>query len=123
MNTLRVMVADDEYPARRLCCEIVKDLPGIVVAEVDNGGDVLEQYGRLLPDLLLLDINMPIKTGDEVVNELLQNYPSARIIILTGLADSETIGQCIDSGAIGYIRKDLPPAEMRERIRDMLADA
>ena len=120
MNTLRVMVADDEYHARRLFCEIVKNLPGIVVGEVDNGGDVLEQYGRLLPDLLLLDINMPIKTGDDVVNEILQSYPSARIIILTGAADSETIGQCIDSGAIGYIRKDVPPEEMRERIRGML---
>jgi AmiR/NasT family two-component response regulator len=94
VKTLRVMVADDEFHARLLMREIVNALPGIVVGEVDNGGEVLEEYGRLLPDLLLLDINMPLKTGE--------------------------VGQCIDSGALGYIRKDVSLGEMRERILDML---
>jgi two-component system chemotaxis response regulator CheY len=120
MNTLRVMLVDDEAHARVVLRELVKSLPGIVVGELDNGSDVVSQYGILLPDLVLLDVNMPFKTGDAVVTELLQNYSDARIIILTGVADSETIGQCIDSGACGFIRKDLSFAEMREKIISIL---
>jgi len=120
MNTLRVLIVDDEAHVRVVFRELVKSIYAEVVGELDNGLEVTRHYGILQPDLVLLDINMPYKTGDAVVTELKQSYPDARIIIMTGIEDSETIGQCIDSGACGYIRKDLPFAEMRERLSMML---
>jgi two-component system, chemotaxis family, chemotaxis protein CheY len=116
MNMLRVMVVDDEAHVRVVLRELVKSIPAEVVGELDNGLEVTTTFGILQPDLVLLDINMPYKTGDAVVTELKQSYPDARIIIMTGIEDSETIGQCVDSGASGYIRKDLSFAEMRERL-------
>jgi len=119
MNVLKVLVADDEYHVRAVLRVIVEGLPGTVVGEVDNGKDVLEKYSETLPDILLLDINMPFKSGDIVVEELIENHPDARIVILTGVADNQTVEKCIEAGACAYIRKDTPAEEMRELIREI----
>jgi two-component system chemotaxis response regulator CheY len=120
MESPRVLVVDDEAHIRVVIRELVKSISGTVVGELENGLDILNHFEELQPDLILLDINMPFKTGDELVTELKQNYPEARIIILTGIPDSETIEQCICSGASGYIRKDLTFAEMREKLLSLL---
>lgn len=122
MNEVRIMVADDEFHVRTVLRAIVNGLPGTVVGEVDNGRDVLEKYTEVLPDILLLDINMPIKSGDAVVEELILNHPQARIVMMTGVADSETVGKCIEAGACGYIRKDTPAEEIREMIMSILEE-
>jgi DNA-binding NarL/FixJ family response regulator len=122
MNVLKVMVADDEYHARAVLRVIVEGLPGTVVSEADNGIDVLTKYKETQPDIVLLDINMPFKSGDLVVEELIQHNPEARIVILTGVADSETVEKCIEAGACAYIRKDTPAEEMRALIRDIFED-
>jgi DNA-binding NarL/FixJ family response regulator len=122
MNEMRVMIADDELHVRTVLRAIVTSLPGRVVGEVENGSDVLEIFGQALPDVLLLDINMPHKTGDAVIEELLTHHPDARIIMLTGVADSGTVEKCIEAGACGYIRKDTPAEEMRDMIRIFMAE-
>jgi DNA-binding NarL/FixJ family response regulator len=122
MNVLKVLVADDEYHVRAVLRTIVEGLPGTVVGEVENGKDVLDKFTETQPDILLLDINMPFKSGDLVVEELIENHPDARIVILTGVADSQTVEKCIEAGACAYIRKDTPAEEMRELIREILED-
>ena len=121
MNEMTVMIADDEGYVRTVLRAIVNGLPGRVVGEVETGNDVFEIYSQVLPDLLLLDINMPLKTGDMVIAELIASYPEARIIMLTGVADSQTVEKCIEAGACGYIRKDTTPEEMREMILSIMA--
>lgn len=121
MDELNVMIADDELYVRTVLRSIVNRLPGRVVGEVETGKDVFEIYSQLLPDLLLLDINMPLKTGDMVIEELIAAHPEARIIMLTGVADSETVEKCIAAGACGYIRKDTAPEEMKEMILSIMA--
>lgn len=122
MEEMSVMIADDEFHVRTVLRAIVTGLPGKVVGEVENGKDVLEKFSEVLPDLLLLDINMPLKTGDIVIEELINNYPEARVIMLTGVADSETVEKCIEAGACGYIRKDTTPEEMKEMILSIMAE-
>jgi len=119
---LRVMIADDELHVRTVLRAIVKGLPGSVVGEAENGTDVLALYRQVLPDLLLLDINMPQMTGDMVIAELICHFPDAQIIMLTGVADSDTVEKCIEAGACGYIRKDTPSEEMKEMIRSIVAE-
>lgn len=122
MNVLKVMVADDEYHVRTVLRAIVNGLPGTVVGEVDNGKDVLEKYLEIQPDILLLDINMPFKSGDMVIAEIMENHPEARIVVMTGVADSQTVEKCIEAGACGYIRKDTPPDEIKEMILSIMED-
>jgi len=67
--------------------------------------------------MLLLDINMPLKSGKEALADIKKKYPNAFIIMLTSLVDKETVEDCIELGASGFIRKDLPINEMREVIK------
>jgi DNA-binding NarL/FixJ family response regulator len=122
MNEMTVMIADDESYVRTVLRAIVNGLPGRVVGEVETGNVVFEIYSQVLPDLLLLDINMPLKSGDMVIEELIASYPEAHIIMMTGVADSETVEKCIAAGACGYIRKDTTPEEIKDMILSIMAD-
>jgi two-component system, chemotaxis family, chemotaxis protein CheY len=89
-----------------------------VVGEATTGVEAIELFKQLRPHLLLLDINMPSKTGDEVLKEIMAEYPKAFVIIVTSVADQESIERCIQLGAANYIRKDTPIEEIRQTIRE-----
>ena len=89
-----------------------------VVGEAKNGEESLELYRKLKPHLLMLDVNMPLKTGDEVLKEIMQDFPNAFVIMLTSVVDLPTIEKCLSLGAANYIRKDLPLDEMKALIKE-----
>ena len=77
-----------------------------VLATGSNGVQAVELYRRYQPDLLTLDITMPVKDGKEALAEILQEFPSARVLIISALTGS-TVLECIKMGAKGYIEKPL----------------
>jgi two-component system chemotaxis response regulator CheY len=89
-----------------------------VIGEAKTGVEAVELYKKLKPDLMLLDVNMPLKTGNEVLNEILSDFPKAFIIILTSVSDVGTITECLSLGAANYIRKDTPIAEIKAIIKE-----
>lgn len=113
-----LLLADDETHIRALIKTIVKGIGIDVVAEASNGAEALEKYKQTRPDILMLDINMPLKTGDEVLREVIAENPDACVIMLTSVSDIGTIGKCIEIGAANYIRKDTPLGEMKAIIRE-----
>jgi two-component system chemotaxis response regulator CheY len=114
---LRVMVVDDEDHVRKLITTVVKTMNCEIVAEAGNGKQAVELFHRLKPHMLLLDINMPLKSGKEALAEIKKRYPRAFVIMLTSLTDKETVEDCIALGATGFIRKDLPIDDMRDVIK------
>ena len=114
---LRVMVVDDEDHVRKLITTVVKTMNCEIVAEAGNGKQAVELFHRLKPHMLLLDINMPLKSGKEALAEIKKRYPKAFVIMLTSLTDKETVEDCIALGATGFIRKDLPIYDMRDVIK------
>jgi two-component system, chemotaxis family, chemotaxis protein CheY len=114
---LNVMVADDEAHVRKLITTILKTMNCEIVAEAGDGSQAVELFYQHKPHMLLLDINMPIKSGKQALGEIKKKYPNAFIIMLTSLTDKETVEDCIALGATGFIRKDLPIDEMREVIK------
>ncbi len=115
---MNILLADDERHIRVLIKRILKKLDTEIVWEAKNGDEAIELYKEYHPDLTLLDINMPNKTGIEVLEEIKQFDPNALIIILTSLANMEDIQKCADLGAAGYIRKDLDEDEIIKIIKD-----
>ncbi len=115
---INVLLADDERHIRVLIKRMIKKLDVEFIWEAQNGGEAVEFYKEFKPDLTLLDINMPIKTGIEVLEEIKQFDPNAMVIILTSLANMEDIQRCASLGAAGYIRKDLDEDEMIEIIEN-----
>lgn len=77
-----------------------------VLATGTNGVQAVELYRRYQPDLLTLDITMPVKDGKEALAEILQEFPAARVLIISALTGS-TVLECIKMGAKGYIEKPL----------------
>ncbi|RJP45610.1 MAG: response regulator [Desulfobacteraceae bacterium] len=114
---MRVMIAEDEDHVRRLIRALLLKMNCEVVGEVNNGMDAVEMFKQLKPHMLLLDINMPLKSGKEALAEIRRRYQNAFIIMLTSLSDTETIEDCIKLGASGFIRKDVPLDEMQIIIR------
>lgn len=114
---MRVMIAEDEDHVRKLIRAVLVKMNCDIVGEAGNGADAVEMFKQLKPHMLLLDINMPLKSGKEALAEIRRRYPNAFIIMLTSLSDTETVEDCIKLGASGFIRKDVPLDEMQDIIR------
>lgn len=114
----KVMIAEDEEHSRVLLKAILNSMNCEVIGEAKNGVEAVELFRQVKPHLLLLDINMPLKTGDEVLEEILSDFPKAFIIILTSVADLASVQQCLALGAANYIRKDTPVAEIKAIIKE-----
>jgi two-component system chemotaxis response regulator CheY len=113
-----VIVADDEGHCRVLMKAVLASMNCDVVGEARTGDEAIELYRKHRPNLLLLDVNMPVKTGDEVLEELLAEFPDAFVVVLTSVTDMESIEKCISMGAANYIRKDTPVAEIKMIIKE-----
>lgn len=114
----KVMIADDESHCRALMKAILTSMKCDVVAEARTGEEALKLYREVHPHLLLLDISMPVITGDEVLEQLLKEFPRAFVIMLTSVTDMGSIEKCISLGAANYIRKDTPIEEIKLIIRE-----
>jgi two-component system, chemotaxis family, chemotaxis protein CheY len=114
---IRVMIADDESHVRKLIKTVLLSMNCEVVGEATNGRDAVEMFKTLKPNILMLDINMPLKSGKEALADIIKRYSNAFVIMMTSLSDKETLEDCIKLGASGFIRKDIDIDEMKEIIR------
>lgn len=119
---VRVLLADDEKHVRQLVKAILMPLHCQVVGEAANGAEAVRMYQELRPDVVLLDINMPVKGGNEALREIIAFDPAALVVMLTSMSDLATVETSLDLGATQYLRKDTPPARIREILREMWKD-
>lgn len=122
MAIKKVLVADDEWHLRMMLTNLLGDMNLEVAGEATNGQHMLELYRSEKPDLVLLDVNMPVLTGAEALVQLMQEFPDARVLMLTSVADIETVEACLDAGAFDYIRKDCEMDRIREAITEALQE-
>lgn len=114
----RAVICDDEDHIRVMLRTALKTMNVDVVGEARNGEEALTLFRREKPHILLLDINMPRKRGDEVLEEIMRDSPSALVIMLSSVADYATVESCLEKGASNYIRKDTPIAEIKQIIKE-----
>lgn len=88
-----------------------------VVAEGDDGTDVVHLYGENQPDVVLMDINMPRKNGVEATADLIAEYPEAKVIVLSIHDDETYVTHALKSGALGYMLKEMDADEIVEAIK------
>ncbi|TWI71244.1 two-component system chemotaxis response regulator CheY/two-component system response regulator DesR [Desulfobotulus alkaliphilus] len=122
MRKIRSIVVDDEAHIRLFLRTVLQRAGLDVVGEAVNGDEGLLLVEKEMPDLVLMDINMPVKTGDEVIADMKRRSPMSKIIMLTSVADAGTITRCIEAGADDYIRKDTPYQEMAALIKEIIGD-
>lgn len=116
---IRVMLADDHNLVREGIKQLLEfDGKVRVVAEVSDGEECLQKLDFIMPEVLLLDINMPIKNGMEVLEEIKRKKIPVKVLILTAHNEIEYVMKAIDMGADGYILKD---SELTELVKAILA--
>ncbi len=90
-----------------------------MVGEASDGQEALQKYASLQPDVVLMDIRMPVLDGVEATRRLRLDYPHARVIILTTFDDDAYVFDGLRAGALGYLLKDVSGDELAEAIRQV----
>ncbi len=117
-SPIRVLAADDHPLIRAGLVAFLATEPDLqVVAEAANGEEALEKYRELRPDIVLMDLSMPIMDGLSATRAILDEFPDARVIVLTTYDGDEDIHRALDAGATGYLLKDMVAADVLSVIR------
>jgi CheY-like chemotaxis protein len=115
-----IMLVDDEAHIRKFISLLLRHLGVTRIFEAPNGKVALEVYKKENPDLVMLDVNMPIMDGIETLRALKQINPDCVVVMLTSLANRQTIDEAVALGAANYIRKDAPPEEIGRALSDTI---
>lgn len=115
---IRVLLVDDQSLVReglKSLLEAQSDLD--IIAEAENGQVALEVIARETPDVVLMDVRMPVMDGVAATQAIAQQHPEVKVLILTTFDDEAFVGDAVRAGAKGYLLKDTPSAELAEAIR------
>ncbi len=118
---MNIKIADDHANVRRGLRELLVDaFPGTHFSEASNGDEVLTQLVVSQPDLLLLDINMPGRSGFEVLKDVRQIYPYLPVIMVSVQSESQYALRCLRAGATEYVNKNSASEELVPAIKKIL---
>jgi DNA-binding NarL/FixJ family response regulator len=113
-----VIIADDQELVRVGLRKILETAPGIsVTGEAADGQAAVTLAVRLRPDLVLMDIRMPVLDGIEATRQIVHTQPSARVLILTTFGLDTYVYDALRAGASGFMLKDAPPEEIKAAVR------
>ena len=116
----KILLVDDEVHIRKFVSLILKQTGQPVIAEAGNGEEALRAYQSDKPDIVLLDVNMPRMDGMETLRKLKETDPDCVVIMLTSLANRESVERALELGAAGYIRKDTPKDEIARALSELI---
>ena len=116
--TIRVLVVDDQQLVRDGIASLLRVQDGITVAgTATNGQEALVQAIALLPDVVLMDVRMPVMDGVEATIQILKQLPSCNILMLTTFDDDEYVRDALRAGARGYLLKDIPTQDLVKAVQ------
>lgn len=117
---IRVFLADDHPIVRRGICDLLETEPGIeIVGQATNGREAVEGAEALEPDVILMDLVMPIMDGIQAIRQIKAKRPQSRILVLTSFATDDKVFPAIKAGALGYLIKDTGPDDLLRAIRQV----
>jgi len=119
--SLRVMIVDDALFMRNILKDIFVQAGYEVVAEADNGEEVLPLYHKVAPDLVTMDIIMPGRSGLDALRDLMAADPAARVIMVSALGQETLVLEAVEAGARDFIVKPFKEARVLEVARRVAA--
>lgn len=122
MSRTDLVVVDDHALFRRGLISLLSEMPDFqVVGEASNGREALQVVEKAKPDIILLDINMPVMNGIETLNEIRKLNPVPKVLMLTISQNDEDLISAIVAGANGYVLKNTEPETLRNTILQVMA--
>jgi DNA-binding NarL/FixJ family response regulator len=115
---IRLVLVEDQTIIRQGLRRLLDSQPDLqVVGEAENGQQAIEQVAILQPDLVLMDVRMPVMDGVSATQIICDRFPQIKVLVLTTFDDEQYIEQVMHFGAIGYLLKDTPSEELADAIR------
>ncbi len=116
----RILIADDYEAIRRGLHCLLQHAGWQVCGEVADGKEAVEKTKQLRPDLVILDVNMPLMNGLEAAREIRKSVPEVRVLMFTICDSEQDRREAVCAGAHGFARKSAPPSELLDNIRVLL---
>src|ERR1041385_4979272 len=119
MQKIKVLLADDHVVVRqglRALLAAEEDIE--IVGEADKGRQAVQLAAKLLPDVVVMDIAMPVLNGLEATRQITRNVPSAKVLVLSSYSDDEYVQQLTQAGAGGYLVKQTAATDLLKAIRE-----
>jgi len=115
---IRLLIADDHAVVRTGLRQLVSTFDDVeLVAEAANGEEAVELCAERRPDVILMDLEMPVVGGIEATRRIAQAHPEVAVVVLTSFSDRDEILRALDAGAVGYLLKDAEPAEIVKAVQ------
>ena len=115
-----ILVVDDHPVVRKGLSTFLSNEPDLeVVGTAASGEEALAAMSELAPDVVLMDLSMPGMGGIEATRQIVESNPGTRVVMLTSFGGHERMVEALKSGAVGYVMKDAPPAEMLRAVRSV----
>jgi DNA-binding NarL/FixJ family response regulator len=117
----RTILADDVFDLRFMV-KLALERSGrfVIVGEAENGDEAVEMARQHQPDLVLLDVSMPVKDGLEALPDIRKVSPEAKVVMLSGFEAARLAATALESGAAAYLEKGIPPRELIDELLKVL---
>ncbi|TDD63007.1 response regulator transcription factor [Kribbella antibiotica] len=117
-ENVRLLIVDDQELMRDGLTAILERQPGIeVVGTAADGAEAVRLVAELAPDVVLMDVRMPVLDGVQATAEIVRSWPAVKVVVLSTFDDDDHVTQALRAGATGYLLKNLPAQDLAEAIR------
>lgn len=116
-----ILIVDDSRTSRRILRNILEEAGYTVVAEAVNGEDGYNAYTEYKPDLVTMDITMPVMTGVESLKKIKADYPDAKVVMVSAAGQKHNMLEAVQSGAAEFIAKPFDVDEIKRIISTVLS--
>src|SRR5215212_5927981 len=120
---IRVLVVDDHRHIHEVISRVLIGIPDIsIVGQAANGAEAVRLCEEVQPDLILMDVVMPLMDGMQATERIREKYPDLKILVLSSFQDHESVHQLLRGGAVGYVTKDTLTNDLVNVIRTTMQD-
>lgn len=117
-----ILIVDDSKTSRKFIRNLLESKEFTVIGEAENGIEGVEMYQKLKPDLVLMDVTMPLLDGIDALREIRQIDKDAKVIMVTAAGQKSNIMEALKLGAVDYIQKPFDEEQLAEAIKRGLYD-
>jgi two-component system, chemotaxis family, chemotaxis protein CheY len=118
---VRYLVVDDSVFARKFLAKMLVEMTGgIIAGEAGNGVTAVEEYNKLRPDIVLMDVTMPEMEGMEAAEKILRGHPQAKIVMVSSVGDHQNIADALRIGVLHFVQKPAKAEPLYAVIKSVL---